>query len=205
MPEEDLAGAARFLRIARSLITDALEIRSHKLSLAEWAALIGEFVGRYIDASEPADEAVCDRCLGSLEPMGALFSEPVSYEVAQAFASTSLAESGVGRNGLFGRVVAVGSLATFRQLPFRAIFVMGLGSLFRNATGAASDLRLTAPSRRYQRARTGQISVPEAILRRAIKSLFVGRYDPNTGDALPFPHASAGNSRSYLESETLKG
>lgn len=126
LPEEDLAAAARFLRIARMLLADAREMRSRRMPLGEWAVAMSEYIGRYVQAIDAGDQLIRDRFLASLESLESIESQPVGYEVAHAFLSGAAAEFGAYQGGFTGRGVAAGSLATLRALPFRAIFVMGL-------------------------------------------------------------------------------
>ncbi len=126
LSQDELSGAARFLRTARALLADARDIRLHSLPLSDWARLLIELIGKYIQAADPADQVIRDRCLEALEPMASVSTEPVGYEVAHAFASAMLADVAAHQGGFSGRGVAAGSLGTLRALPFRAIFVMGL-------------------------------------------------------------------------------
>ena len=156
LSQDDLPAAERFLRTARMLIADARQIASHSLPLGEWPVLVSRFIGTYVNISDPADQAVRDQCLQALESMTSLQTDPVGYQIAQAYIVTALSDLAAYQGGLSGRGVAAGSLAALRALPFRAIFVMGLNE----ATFPERDRR-DPIDLRLARRHPGDISPPE--------------------------------------------
>jgi exodeoxyribonuclease V gamma subunit len=186
--QEEVPAAARFLKTARTLLADTREIRSHRLSLSDWAFLLAELIGTYVQARDPEDQSFRDQCFEILEAMGSLRTDPVSYEVAHSFVSASLSERAARQGGFSGRGVAAGSLGTLRALPFRAIFVMGMNEVAfpERDRREPTDLRL---ARRHP----GDISPPERDRYLFLESILAAREriafswverDPQTGDRL---------------------
>ena len=50
--QDELETAARFMRMARSLIADAISMRDARLTPREWSRMLGEFVNAYIRPGE---------------------------------------------------------------------------------------------------------------------------------------------------------
>ena len=203
--QDELPGAARFLRAARTLLADARQIRSQLLPLAQWAALIGEMIARYVRPSDPGDQSVRDRCLEALEAMASLSSDPVGYEVAHAVVGAAFSDLAEHQGTFSGRGAAAGTLGALRALPFRAIFVMGL-----NETGFPERDRRDPLDLRIARRYPGDITPSErdrylfleAILaaRDRITFSWVER-DAQTGDPL-HPSTTLRELRSILLSYT---
>lgn len=186
--QEEVPAAARFLKTARTLLADTREIRTHRLSLSDWAALLAELIGTYVQAGDPEDQSFRDQCLEILQAMGSLTTAPVGYEVAHSFLNASLSERGARQGGFSRRGVAAGSLGTLRALPFRAIFVVGMNE----ATFPERDRR-DPTDLRLARRHPGDISPPERDRYLFLESLLAAREritfswverDPQTGDLL---------------------
>jgi len=186
--QEEVPAAARFLKTARTLLADTREIRSHRLSLSDWAALLAELIGTYVQAGDPEDQSFRDQCLEILQAMGSLTTEPVGYEVAHSFLNASLSECAARHGGFSRRGVAAGSLGVLRALPFRAIFVVGMNE----ATFPERDRR-DPTDLRLARRHPGDISPPERDRYLFLESLLAAREritfswverDPQTGDRL---------------------
>jgi len=188
LPHDEWQAGARFLRIARGLLSDAREIRSHRLPLAEWATVKAEFVGTYVQPADGDDQSLRDQCLEVLEAMRFLPTDPVGYEVAHSFVSAAISDLAARQGALSGRGVAAGSMETLRGLPFRAIFVMGLNE----ATFPERDRR-DPVDLRFARRHPGDISPPERDRYLFLESLLAAREritfswverDAQTGDRL---------------------
>ncbi|MBV8136811.1 MAG: exodeoxyribonuclease V subunit gamma [Deltaproteobacteria bacterium] len=186
--QEEVPAAARFLKTARTLLADTREIRSHRLSLSDWAALLAELIGTYVQAGDPEDQSFRDQCLEILQAMGSLTTGAVGYEVAHSFLSASLSERAARQGGFSRRGVAAGSLGTLRALPFRAIFVVGMNE----ATFPERDRR-DPTDLRLARRHPGDISPPERDRYLFLESLLAARAriafswverDAQTGDRL---------------------
>ena len=126
--QDELETAARFIRIARSLIADALAIRDARLTPREWSLMLGEFVSVYIRPEGALDEQVRDRFLEAIEAMGEseLSVGPMSYESAREVIAAQVTDLESRRGQYTGRGVAVGSFSSLRSIPFKVIFALGL-------------------------------------------------------------------------------
>ena len=126
--QDELDGVAAFIKSARGLLLDAIEIRSRRLSLADWSHLLSDLIVTHIHTSDASDERTRERCLLAIESIARsdLRSDPVSYQVAYATVSDRLSEveSQLGQFAEHG--VVVGSLSVLRSIPFKAIFLLGL-------------------------------------------------------------------------------
>src|SRR5262249_33206490 len=184
------AGAAWFIRTARALAADVREIKSHRLSIPEWAQMMREMITRYITVSDPHEEEALNRYHDSLDEvvrMG-IRGHPAGYEVAHALTGDVIAEIQLRSSTFTGRGVAVGSLTALRSMPFRAVFVLGLGEALFPERDRQDPLDV-----RLLRRQSGDITPRErdrylfleAILaaRESIVFSYVER-DPQTGDSL---------------------
>jgi exodeoxyribonuclease V gamma subunit len=125
---DELETAARFIRIARSLIADALSIRDARLTPREWSLMLGEFVNAYIRPEGALDEQVRDRFLEAIEAVGEseLSVGPMSYESAREVIAARITDLESRRGQYSGRGVAIGSFTSLRSIPFKVIFALGL-------------------------------------------------------------------------------
>ncbi|HEV3112567.1 MAG TPA: exodeoxyribonuclease V subunit gamma, partial [Candidatus Binataceae bacterium] len=125
----DLPSVGALIVTVRRLLADALDLRERHLPMSLWARLLSDLVKTYVNPAEPAGRAVAAYCAAAIESMGPeeLRGQPVSYQVAcaRALARIGAAQSEQGRYAEGG--VAVGSFSALRSIPFRAIFVLGMG------------------------------------------------------------------------------
>ncbi|HKN01817.1 MAG TPA: exodeoxyribonuclease V subunit gamma [Candidatus Binataceae bacterium] len=210
--EDELPAASFFIRLARTLIADVREVRSHRLSLADWSRLMHTMIAQYVHVSEPADEQIRDRCFEALGEMMTVASGAVGYEIAHAFASELIAEVESQQGTLAGRGVAVGPLGSLRSLPFRTIFVLGLGEAIFPERDRRDPLDL-----RLLRRHPGDISPPERDRYLFLESILAARErvfftyvarNAQTGDS--FEPSTALRElqfilRSYLQEDAVKG
>jgi exodeoxyribonuclease V gamma subunit len=211
--EQDIAGAARLVHAARSLIADALELRAHRMPLVEWSRALIAYIDAHIRPGSAADQRARDRCVAAIEAIApeGLRNEPIGCETALALAADRIADTGAQPGRLLGRGVAVGRLSDLRALPFKVIFMLGLGeSIFperdrrdpidlRVATRRAGDVAATERDRYF---------FLETLLaaRERIRLSWVAR-DPRTGDPLE-PSSTVRELqfilRGYLDEPTLE-
>lgn len=128
LAQDEIAGAARMLRLARGLIADAAAIRAQALTLGEWARALTTIVSTYITCADAIDERVRDWCVAAIESIAvsSIRTEPVLYQTAYELASARIAEAESVRGRFAETGVAIGPLSALRSLPFRAIFLAGL-------------------------------------------------------------------------------
>jgi exodeoxyribonuclease V gamma subunit len=126
--QDELESAARFMRMARSLIADALSMRDARLTPRQWSRMLVEYVNAYICPANPNDEKARDGFLEAIESIGEskLNIGSMSYGSAREVVATRISDL-ESRRGLYsGRGVAVGSLSSLRSIPFKVIFALGL-------------------------------------------------------------------------------
>jgi exodeoxyribonuclease V gamma subunit len=145
----NLESAARFALLARSLLADCRRLREERRPLAAWAAVLRELLARYLTPAEEeeGDLARCLAALGALERAD-VAGLPMSGRLASELAAGTLAELRVGRGGLLGEGVAVSTLLPMRAIPFRVVFVLGLGEGEFPAANRRDALDLRAAGRR---------------------------------------------------------
>ena len=126
--QDELETAARFIRMARSLIADAISIRDARLTPREWSLMLGEFVNAYIRPDGAVDEQVRDRFLEAIESIGEsnLSIGAMSYESAREVIAARVIDLDSRRGQYSGRGVAIGSFSSLRSIPFKVIFALGL-------------------------------------------------------------------------------
>jgi exodeoxyribonuclease V gamma subunit len=126
--QDELETAARFIRMARSLIVDAISIRDAHLTPREWSLMLGTFVSAYIRPEGALDEHVRDRFLEAIEAVGEseLSVGPMSYESAREVIAARVTDLESRRGQYTGRGIAIGSFTSLRSIPFKVIFALGL-------------------------------------------------------------------------------
>jgi exodeoxyribonuclease V gamma subunit len=126
--QDELETAARFMRVARSLIADALSIRSARLTPHEWSLMLSEFISSYIRPESAIDEQVRDRFLEAIGDVGesALKTASMSFESAREIIAARVTDLESRRGQYSGRGVAIGSFSSLRSIPFKVIFALGL-------------------------------------------------------------------------------
>jgi exodeoxyribonuclease V gamma subunit len=188
--QEFSEGIAHLVRLAREIIADAIAMRSREITVEEWSELLAAMVDKYIRADEPVGERVrtwCLRAIAEMAPRG-IKSGPVPYEIAHEIAAAAIGAAESEQARLAGSGVAAGSMTWLRSIPFRAIFVMGLGETLFPERERRDPLDLTLVERI-----AGDVSPTErdrylfleALLsaRERIFLSYVSR-DPQTGEAL---------------------
>lgn len=134
-PAGETATALGFGLLVRSLIEDArfaAGVTGPRLRpILEWLELIRGLVAAYVC---PADEISATgvartlRALSDLDDVAAsLGDRAVSYRIAAELCRTRLGHIGGERGQHLARGVAVASFVPMRAIPFRAIFLVGLG------------------------------------------------------------------------------
>jgi exodeoxyribonuclease V gamma subunit len=168
LPEElvgdEREAGARLALMVRALLGDARALGRARLSLGEWARAFAGLLRTYVVATDEADRRARDRCLGALDALGRIEcpgpdGAPVKlpYRAAHALASRAIASLRSGGGQELSRGVVVASLSALRGLPFRVIFVAGLGE----GRFPASERRNQLDLRQAQK-RAGDVSPREA-------------------------------------------
>jgi exodeoxyribonuclease V gamma subunit len=121
--------------LVRSLIADARFASGGETTatrpLGEWLAFIRGLVESYLvlDQDDVAGQAVIAHFLAGLEDLSdtGLGAQPVSYRVAAELAKRALGATPASRGHYLSSGVTVASFVPMRAIPFRAVFVLGLG------------------------------------------------------------------------------
>lgn len=203
--------ALAFVTLVRSLLADHRAIRGAELTLRAWADLLDRMLVGYVRVVGAAEEAELERCraavrgLAQLDPAGgtaaavegpgALFSA----EIALGLATRALEDVPAVRGEPQAMGVVLASLLPMRAIPFRVVFVLGLGE----GQFPEESVELGLDLRRAER-RVGDVSFEErdryAFLETLVSTRerlflsYVAR-DEHTGD----PHAPSSVVTELLE------
>ncbi len=189
-PADGLADAARLLVLVRSLVADARFARSAQLSMTEWSDFFVRMVNAYLAADSDSEQRALSQCLQKIQ---ALRDQDVAgRKVGYRIACESLREALEGLTGSRGHYLAdgvvVSPLLEMRALPFRVVFLCGLGEGRFPAADGPDPLDLTLARRQV-----GDVSPRErdkylfletlACARDRLYLSYVAR-DSQTGDEL---------------------
>ncbi len=144
-----LRAAANFGVLVRSLLADARFVREEQLTLSEWDAFFTAQVERYFKPADGRDELDRLRIGRALARLGQMDRGiKVSGRTATAIAERALATLPGGRGHYLAEGVVVSSFLPMRAIPFRIIFLLGLGEGLFPAAGRRDALDLRAAKRR---------------------------------------------------------
>jgi exodeoxyribonuclease V gamma subunit len=133
LPEEVLPGrlssASSFGLLVRSLIADARYAREARLPIGDWVKLLRGMLSSYLSPTGDEDERALKRCHDALEGLCELDLDgrAVSYRIACELARTGVGALSGARGQYLAGGVVVASMLPMRAIPFRAVFVAGLG------------------------------------------------------------------------------
>ncbi len=143
------SAAARFGLLARSLLSDARFVRNSKMTLTNWARLYAAQIDTYLHSEEGTDERDRLRLLRALAKLEAMdLGNEVSGRVAAEIAGRAIESLGSGRGQYLAEGVVVSSFLPMRAIPFRVVFLLGLGEGLFPAAGRRDALDLRAARRR---------------------------------------------------------
>lgn len=182
--------AARFAFLVRSLASDARFARRAELSLTNWARFFSAMARCYLASDDEREESALRRVLAAIASLEAhdLDGLEVSYTIAHELVREAVGELGGGRGMERANGVAVSSLVPMRAIPFRAIFVLGLGEGRFPAADRRDSMDLRA-ARRH----AGDVTPPERDRYTFLETLLCARErlylsyvarDEQTGDSL---------------------
>jgi exodeoxyribonuclease V gamma subunit len=119
----------QFGLLVRSLLSDARWAREGERPLGDWLTFMRGLLTTYLIASDGAEEGLLSRCLSELSGLQelGLGGLPISYRVAAELARQALAGVSGARGQYLASGVTVSSFVPMRALPFRVVFVLGLG------------------------------------------------------------------------------
>lgn len=186
---DELEQAGLLVTLIRSLIADLRYARGRRLPLGEWARFLHALVESYLRPASDDEEQLYGRLLGELRSLEAcdLSGEAVSYALALSLAQGRLAQLELVSRPL-REGVTLTTLERARLIPYKAVFVLGLGEegFPASAQRDVLDLRQAAPQ-------PGDLDPGErdrflflellATTRERLTLSYVAR-DPLSGDAL---------------------
>lgn len=151
---EEVSGAAvpalaRFGLLARSLLGDARFVRRQQMTLTGWAKFYQTQIENYFHVSsgtEERDRLQLLRVLGKLEKMD--LGHQVSGRVAATIAGRAIDSLAGGRGQYLSEGVVVSTFLPMRAIPFRVVFLLGLGEGLFPASAQRDALDLRAVRRR---------------------------------------------------------
>lgn len=153
-----LADVGRLIALVRRLVADARASAAAEMSMTDWAIYLHRLVTTYVRADGVGDEVALGACLRAFETLRAadLEGQVVGFPVAREMARIQLRalEGWRGQHQADG--VVVSSLLPMRAIPFRVVFVLGLGEGQFPAPERQNPLDL-----RRARRRAGDVSPPE--------------------------------------------
>jgi exodeoxyribonuclease V gamma subunit len=146
---DERGSALGFALLVRSLIADAHFAAGidgpTERPLSEWLGFIRAMLAAYLVPTDDAEEGLLARCRAALDDLDdvGLQGLPVSYRVAAELARSALASIPSSRGQYLARGVTVASFVPMRAIPFRLVFVLGLGQgdFPRSARRGDLDLR----------------------------------------------------------------
>ena len=183
--------------LVRSLIADARfaagGATTAERPLGDWLDFMRGLVESYLvlDPDDLAGRAVIAQFLAELESLSetGLGDQPVSYRVAAELAKRALTATPASRGHYLASGVTVASFVPMRAIPFRAVFVLGLGQDAFPRPAGRHELDLRAGSRQ-----AGDVDRREQDLYMFLETLLSARdhvvlsyvaRDEITGDDLP--------------------
>ena len=125
----DVETAAQFVALARNLIRDARGLLQTRKPLSAWLDEIGQLIARYLQPVDDDDEVDRLRVARFLRELSArdLSQADVHFRVAYEFVAANLASLEISRGQYLSEGVVVSSFLPMRPIPFKVVFVTGLG------------------------------------------------------------------------------
>lgn len=184
-----VSAAARFGLLTRALIADARFVRKQKMTFSDWARFYAAQVDAYLHVENGADERDRLRLLRSLSRLEAMdLGAMVSGWVAAEIASNAIESLGGSRGQYLAEGVVVSSFLPMRAIPFRVVFLLGLGEGRFPASGRRDALDLRAARRRAGDVDTSErdryMFLETLLCTREKLYLSYVRRDEQTGDPL---------------------
>ncbi|MES1205895.1 MAG: exodeoxyribonuclease V subunit gamma [Pseudomonadota bacterium] len=132
--------------LVRSLLADARYARHAHLTIGDWTRFVRALVASYIVPTSPDDETTRLLVFTALDQMATQAAPDlrVGLGVAVELMRAALAGLRGSRGQILGAGVVVGTLASLRGVPFRALFVVGLDPARFPAADRPSVLDLAA-------------------------------------------------------------
>ena len=203
-PAGSLARVAGFAALIRSLIEDARFCRGRALTPTDWIRFLQDLFQAYFVPQNEEDERALMRCLAAVQSIEELDlgERKVGYRIPYELVRGALSSQSGQKGQYLADGVVVSSFLPMRAIPFRVIFVAGLGEGKFPTPDPRDPLDL-----RHARRRAGDVSPRERdkamfleTLLCARESLFLSYVarDALTGDEIS-PSSVIREMRHFLE------
>jgi exodeoxyribonuclease V gamma subunit len=203
-PADALADMGRLIVLVRSLVADARFAQSAQLTMTQWSTFFVGMVNAYLAADLDSEQRALTQCLEKIQQLRSfdVAGRKVSYRIAYE----SLREAIDGLTGARGHYLADGVVVSpileMRSLPFRVVFLCGLGEGRFPAADGPDPLDLTLAHRHVgdvsPRERDKYLFLETLICARDRLCLSYVARDAQTGDELepsPLIHELLGHLR----------
>ncbi|MFO7951510.1 MAG: exodeoxyribonuclease V subunit gamma [Bacillota bacterium] len=141
--------AARFGLLIRSLLADCRFVREEEMTPGKWAEFYRVQLDAYLFAQDQQDRQDRLRLLSALSKLETMdLGSKVSGRIAAEIALNAVESLGGGRGRYLAEGVVVSSFLPMRAIPFRVVFVLGLGEGLFPASEQRDALDLRAARRR---------------------------------------------------------
>ena len=130
----------------RSLLADARFVRENRLTLSDGPLYAAQLIATFACDGPASGIARLLRALGRLEAMD--LGQRVSGRVAAEIAGRAIASLEGGRGRYLAEGVVVSSFLPMRAIPFKVVFLLGLGEGLFPASAQRDALDLRAVQRR---------------------------------------------------------
>jgi exodeoxyribonuclease V gamma subunit len=128
-PSEARETLSVLIQSVRDLATDAQAAQRATMNLADWSAFLSRAISRYLRPESSADDAALGLCLRAIDRMRDrdIEERPLGFAVIQELLSNELQQLESKRSQHRADGVVISSLLPMRAIPFRAVFILGLG------------------------------------------------------------------------------
>lgn len=149
-PPDRLASVGKLVILVRALIADARALARANLTLAEWTDRLHRYLTEYLGAGSDADSRELESCLAAIRDLAEAdaIGRPVSFTIAASFVRSAISGLITNRGQALAEGVAIAPLSSIASLPFRVVFVVGLGEGRFPASELRSQLDLRNETRR---------------------------------------------------------
>lgn len=144
------ASVGKLLVLVRSLIADAGAIADASLTLGAWMDRLHRYLTTYVKATDDADARDLETCLGAIRELATADAggRNVSFTIAASFVRSAISGLEVNRGQALADGVSIAPLQTIAALPFKVVFVVGLGEGKFPASQYRSQLDLRNETRK---------------------------------------------------------
>ncbi len=203
-PAGSLASVAGFAALVRSLIEDTRFCRGRSLAAADWIRFLQDLFQACFVPQNEEDERALMRCLAAVQGLEELDlgDRKVGYRIPYELVTGTLFSQSGQKGQYLADGVVVSSFLPMRAIPFRVIFVAGLGEGKFPAADPGDPLDL-----RQTRRRAGDVSPRERDKAMFLETLLCARdnlflsyvaRDALTGDEIA-PSSVIREMRHFLE------